>query len=170
LRRLRAALARMLGRPVGATFAPAAGSRVEIDGARIDLPAGWAFKERSGARVVLRSASGHQQATFSVLRLGGTTPPPDFERLCEQRLEAERHLGARRTFFERETSALSDGRPTFLYRGGDRATGRLFSGYLSLSGQRLFTVYVEGAGAATDEHLAAFDALVKSFRPAPLQA
>jgi hypothetical protein len=50
------------------------------------------------------------------------------------------------------------------FSGGEKRTGRVFSGYLTLKQRELITVYVEGIGVAPKDHLASFEALASGLK------
>jgi hypothetical protein len=49
------------------------------------------------------------------------------------------------------------------YSGGVKRTGRIFSGYLSLTKRELVTIYLEGIGVGPKEHLQTFQSFVEGL-------
>ena len=50
------------------------------------------------------------------------------------------------------------------YSGGEKSTGRMFSCYLSQAKKELVTIYVEGIGVASKDHLDSFEAFVTGLK------
>jgi hypothetical protein len=120
---------------------------------------GWTEQGQSPDRRTYRSPSGDEQATLSTLALTQTPTSTEFQLLCEHRLAAERE-GLDGDLLV----TPSDGGLSMFFSGGDRSTHRLFSGYLYVSGSTFHTVYVEGIGVSSSQHLASFQAFVESTR------
>jgi len=57
----------------------------------------------------------------------------------------------------------NQGKFEMIFFGGEKALGRVYSGYLSLARRELVTIYVEGIGIDPAQHVATFQALAKSL-------
>jgi hypothetical protein len=138
------------------------GQRIEIGQTDIFLPNGWQLLKRSDEVLVARSPSG-QQAMASLLRVNSEISFDAFKRLCDIRLDLEKQgftegfLDAKPPFVDGETFNL-------FFSGGDKQSGRLFSGHLSAAQQELLTIYVEGFGVEPRDHLQSFAFLVRGLR------
>lgn len=139
-------------------------TRVAFGNGTLALPDGWSEIKREPDRVTFRSTEGTEQATVS--EMGFSSPPAlaDFKRLCQLRLQAEKQ-GSKDDAILDVTGPSDDGRHfTFIYSGGDKTDHRLFSGYMTLDGKTLTTIYVEGVGVTPQRHLASFKAFVSGYR------
>ena len=131
--------------------------------ARLPVPDGWSVAERTSDRVTLKSESKAQSITLSSLVFGTVPTIEEFTKLCRHRMDAERK-GAPNAFIEEgEPIRISDSL-VFLYSGGDKQSGRIFSGQLLLAGKQLTTTYLESSGIDPKSHLALFSALVGSLK------
>ncbi len=149
----------------GSALAGSGTSPLAIGNARIDVPPGWVVVSRSADRQVLQSSDKRQEATISLMEFGVAPGPAEFERLCALRIEAERKFGA--VVFPAKPPFMEDGRWGYFYSGGDKAQGRVFSGFLSLSGRQLITIYVDGRGIDPKLHVASFSAWVEAMHWTP---
>jgi hypothetical protein len=133
-----------------------------LGSAVIVAPAGWREAKRVEERLTLASPDTKQQATISVMRFGADPSFEDFKRLCEHRLEVEKKDPA--DVLVRAQPAF-DIKGTFgmFYSGVARKTGRVFSGYLSLTKRELVTIYLEGVGVDQDNHLQTFQSFVEGL-------
>jgi hypothetical protein len=105
----------------------------------------------------LPTATDSQQATISLMRFGAVPSYEDFKRLCELRVDAEKK-SASDIFVDPAaptTSPEESGYGAF-YSGGEKSAGRMFSCYLSIAKKELVTIYVEGIGVPSTDHLASF--------------
>ncbi len=129
----------------------------------ITAPTGWTELKKKEDILVLRSEDGHQRATVSGIRLGADASMEDFKKLCAKRIEAENK--AFTNGFVDPTPPFRDGDAFgMFFSGGDKKSGRVFSGYLSLAKRELITLYVESLGTGPKEHLATFKALVSELK------
>lgn len=130
-----------------------------LGSAVIVAPAGWRETKRVEDRLTLASPDAKHQATISVMRFGADASIEDFKLLCQHRLEAEKNDPA--DVFVRAQPAFDiKGKFGMFYSGGAKKTGRVFSGYLSLTKRELVTVYIEAVGVDQDAHLQTFQSFV----------
>lgn|SRR5262249_2540667 len=153
----------MIAAGVGLQVAAKAQEYFTIGSYDIIAPTGWREVKKKEDLLVLRSAVGDQRATITLMRFRAEVSFEDFTKLCDKRMEAER-------------SALTDGfiHPDapferhgvfgMFFSGGDRKSGRVFSGYLSLATRELVTVYVESISVAPEDHLQSFKAFVNGLK------
>jgi hypothetical protein len=120
-------------------------------------------KDRGADRVSLEAAGGRERATISVLDFKVPPSFEDFKRLCEHRIGAEKKASPD-AFVQPSDPWDSQGSFKFLYSGGEKASGRVFSGHLSLKDRQLVTLYVEGIGVVAKAHLGSFEAFMKGFQ------
>ena len=140
-------------------------SHYAFDVARFDAPEGWSLAVHDAERIVYGNQPHTMQATITKLDFAARPSFEEFEHTCQQRLEAERHMLADGFVQPAGTSPTPKGFIA-MYMGGDRTSGRIFSGCLLLVEATLFTIYVEGAGAEPQELGAAFKAIVSACRSA----
>jgi len=133
----------------------------------VTAPVGWRQISKTEDRLVLSSSDQRQQTTISVLRFNSDATFEDFRRLCQHRIDAERKELVDGFIEPDEPKPFKDG-DTFglFYSGGEKRTGRLFSGYLSLAQRQFLTIYVEGLGVAAKIHFETFKAFVDGLKPA----
>jgi hypothetical protein len=95
------------------------------------------------------------------MHLGVSANFDDFKLLCELRFKAERKAMTD-GFIEPDTPApFKDGdKFGMFYSGGEPKSHRLFSGYLLLKQKELLTIYIEGIGVPTSEHVQSFKSFV----------
>ena len=141
------------------------GAQLTIGEASIAAPDSWRVIKREEERITLRSDDDRQQATISWMQFGVRPSFDDFNRLCTLRLLAEKK-DAPDVFITPDVPTPFDnnGRYGLFFGGGDKKSGRLFSGYLSLANKELITIYLEATGVAPEEHLASFKAFVASLK------
>lgn len=140
-------------------------SHYVFDVAAFAAPEGWSLAVHDAERIVYRNDPHTMQATITKLDFAARPSFDEFERTCQQRLEAERHMLADGFVQAAGTSPTPKGFIA-MYMGGDRTSGRIFSGCLLLVDATLFTIYVEGAGAEPQELGAAFKTIVSACRSA----
>jgi hypothetical protein len=131
----------------------------------IVLPAGWQLTSREPERLTFRTSRGGQQATITVLPFKARPSFSDFKRLCEHRLAAEHR--AANVFVEPSEPFDHLGKFGFFFSGGEKANGRLFSGYLLVGKRDLATLYMESFGVSPKEHLQSFATLVEHLKTLP---
>jgi hypothetical protein len=158
LRRLVATLVAGIG-----PGAAAAQQHLTIGHCELIVPLGWNQISKSDERIVLRRTDGKQQATISVLEFTKDPTFDEFKRICQHRIEAE-NKELEDGFIQPEEPSEDHGAYGMLFSGGDRKTGRVFSGYLSLMRKELLTVYVEGLGVTPKENLETFAQFVKGTK------
>ncbi|MES2692208.1 MAG: hypothetical protein V4773_01965 [Verrucomicrobiota bacterium] len=147
---------------IGLTGAASAQQHFTISSVDIVAPADWSEVKKEEGRITLRSADGRQQATVSIMRFGADASFDDFKRLCQLRLEAEKK-DSPDCFVQAEPPFDIESKFGMFYSGGVKKTGRVFSGYLSLTKRELVTVYLEGLSTAPKEHLQTFQSFVESL-------
>lgn len=141
----------------------AEGEVIAIGSATVTAPADWKAAVRRDDRLVFRSGDDHQQATIALLRLGSEPSFDEFKSLCTKRVDAERGQMARG--FVQDDPPFRDGESFgMFFSGGDKDSRRVFSGYLSIVGRELITVYVEGIGVQPKDHLEAFQQFVRALK------
>jgi hypothetical protein len=79
--------------------------------------------------------------------------------MCEHRLEAERRVAPNATLVPQEPFQNRGGFG-FFYSGRDEKSERTFSGFLSLRGKEVVTLYLESSQVASADHAALFKGLV----------
>jgi hypothetical protein len=136
-----------------------------IGKAEIVPPAEWQLTSSVEDRLVFQTADRHQQATISVVHLAADATLEDFTRVCAHWLAAERREMVD-GFIEPENPAPFKQGAVFgmFYSGGEKKTGRIFSGYLSMVRGEFVIVYVEGTGVPPEEHLQSFKAFVTGLK------
>jgi hypothetical protein len=140
----------------------ASAQQLMIGSAQVRTPAGWTEVKKEDARIALRAPDGKQQVTISIMRFGADASFEDFKRLCQLRLEAEKK-DSPDCFVQAEPPHEIKGAFGMFYSGGFKQSGRVFSGYLSLTKRELVTIYLEGLGIDPKEHLQTFKALVEGL-------
>lgn len=141
---------------------PSFAAQVVVGDVGLDLPAGWSIKASSAEHITAVADGLHQQFTLSTLPIASSASMEDFRRLCQQRLAAETSGGVQ-IFVEQQEPFEVDGVFGLFYSGGDKSTGRIFSGYLRLADRHFVTLYLEGT-VAPGVHLETFTALVKALK------
>jgi len=129
----------------------------------IAAPSGWYQLKTINDGVVLSSSNGQERATISLMHFGTAPTFDDFKRLCKHRIEAEQNELADGFIQPTGPSETRDGY-LMVFSGGDRQTGRLFSGYFSLANCELITIYVEAVGVAANNHLESFRSMVEGMK------
>lgn len=158
MKRILASIAAAVGIAGGAK----AQQHFAVGSAQIAAPAGWREVNSTDDRLTLRSADGHQQTTISVMRFGADPSFDDFKRICQHRIEAEKKASPD-CFIQAEAPFDLKGKFGMFYSGGDKKSGRIFSGYLSVEKRELVIVYVEGIGVAPKVNLETFKAFVEGL-------
>ena len=148
---------------VGLTCAAAAEPHFTIGGAVVAAPAGWREVKKEDERITLHSPDDRQQATISVMYFGADASFEDFKRLCALRIEAEKkELGS--GFIEPTAPYEKGGRFGMMFYGGEKKTGRIFAGHLSLEKKALITIYLEGSGVDPKQHMELFETFVTGLK------
>ena len=147
---------------VGLTSCAPAPPHFTIGTADVAAPAGWTVQKRADDRLTLRAPDGRQQATVSVMRFGADPSFEDFKRLSQLRLDAEKK-DSPDCFIQSDPPFDLKGKFGMFYSGGDKKTGRVFSGYLSLERRELVVIYLEGLGVDPKEPLEAFQTFAKGI-------
>jgi hypothetical protein len=130
--------------------------------ATIAVPPGWYQAKTISDGIVLSSPDDQERATISVMHFATAPTFDDFKQLSRLRVEAEQNELA--DGFVQPTGPTSTSKGYLLvFSGGDRQTGRVFSGYSSLVDCELITVYVEGIGVAANKHLESFRRIVQGI-------
>jgi hypothetical protein len=137
--------------------------RFRLGSADFILPAGWRAVKRSEEVYIVRPVHEDQQATISLVRFESEPSFDAFKALCEKRLYFERRELADGDLESVPPSA--DGR-TFskFFSGVDIKNNRLFSGCILLAGTDLFTIYLEGSGMSSKQHLNSFVAILSCLK------
>jgi hypothetical protein len=141
----------------------ASAQQFTIGSAQVRTPSGWTEVKKDEEGIVLRAPEGKQQATISVVRFGADASFEDFKRLCQLRLEAEKK-DSPDCFVQSEPPFDLKGKFGMFYSGGEKQSGRVFSGYLSLTKRELVTIYLEGLAIDPKEHLQTFQAFVEGLK------
>jgi hypothetical protein len=104
---------------------------------------------------VLRENARAQQVTLSTMQFA--TPPTfaEFEALCATRIAAEKVFAADASI-QTERASGNNGMYAFTFSGTDNASGRVFSGLLTLKQSQLVTLYLESAGVSANDHRKTF--------------
>lgn len=133
--------------------------------ASFTTPSGWREVKRGAESLVFDSADGQQRLTISLMRFGSDPTFADFKLICEHRFAAERQE-LPDGFISPDHPEAFENRGTFgmFFFGGDKKSGRIFSGHLSLKGKELVSLYVEGFNIEPAEHLEAFKVIVSSLK------
>jgi hypothetical protein len=97
------------------------------------------------------------------MRFGADASFEDFKRLCQLRLEAKKK-DSPDCFVQSEPPFDIKRKFGMFYSGGVKKTGRVFSGYLSLTKRELVTIYLEGLGIAPKDHLQTFQGFVEGLK------
>lgn len=147
---------------VGLTGIASAQQHFTISTADVVAPAGWSEAKKESDRLTLQSSDGRQYATISIMRFGADASFDDFKRLCQLRLEAEKK-DSPDCFIQSEPPFDIKGKFGLFYSGGVKKTGRVFSGYLTLTKRELVTIYIEGLGIDPKDHLQTFQSFVKGL-------
>jgi hypothetical protein len=149
----------------GALFGPSHRfeQRLELGSAGLVLPQGWRVTKKNDEICTLRPADDLQQATISLIRFKSSPDFDAFKMLCDKRLAAEKRvLGS--GFVEAQPPAFSQGVFNMFFSGGNEENGHLFSGCLMLVKSELYTIYLEGTGISTRQHVESFAVLLSRFK------
>jgi hypothetical protein len=149
---------------IAAATSASADSPIVLGNARLAVPGGWTVVRQQPDRVTLKSKDGRQQTSFSSLTFAAAPSFEEFKRICAHRVQGER-LELKDGFIEPDVpQPFRDGDSLgMFFSGSDRASGRVFSGYLTLKDRQLVTVYVEGLGVDPKEHLRIFKEFVQGL-------
>jgi hypothetical protein len=129
----------------------------------VAVPDGWTETKREGTKVAFVTEDQLEFATISHRTFGREPSFGEFEVMCEQRLTAERQA-LEDGFVESKGASEQAGVCTLIYFGGDKATNRMFSGFLLLAADTLVTIYVEGLGIEPQRHMASFGAFAQGCK------
>src|SRR5262249_30408636 len=101
-----------------------------LGSSELSLPSGWRQVKRDEDKLVFRSADQRQQATVTVMHFGADPTFESFTKLCQHRIDVEKR-DLSDGFIEPDTPKPFKDGDTFglLYYGGDKKSGRVFSGY-----------------------------------------
>lgn len=124
-------------------------------------PSGWQLLRTETDSLVFQTTDERQQATISVMQLVSTATFEEFKHFCDVRVANERKFLTDGFIEPKNPTPFKDG-DTFgmFYSGADRKSGRVFSANFSLKRGELVTVYVEGLGVSSNDHLQSFKAFV----------
>ena len=143
--------------------AASATENFSFGGCDIIAPTGWHEIKRTNDVLTLRSADGKEQATVSTMNFSSETTFEDFKKLCEKRIAADKQELSD-GFVNPSEPFKSENLFGMFFSGGDKKSGRVFSGYLSFTKNQLVTVYVEGVGVSPENHLATFKKFVSGLK------
>jgi hypothetical protein len=148
---------------IGIGIAAGASQDFSFQGCEIAAPAGWRESKKKEDVLVLRSPNGQEQATITAMRFRTNATFEDFKRLCETRVALEKKEMSD-GFVSPSDPYLDGGGFGMMFSGGDKQSGRLCSGYLTLTNRVLITVYVEGIRIPPKDHLATFKQFVSGLK------
>jgi hypothetical protein len=147
---------------LGAATVSAAES-FSFQGCKITAPVGWKEISRTNDALTFRSADGKEQATISEMSFSPETTFENFKKICDKRMIAEKKVLS--DGFVNPSEPFNNGNLFgMFFSGGDKKSGRVFSGYLSFAKNQLITVYVEGTGVSPENHLATFKTFASSLK------
>ncbi len=133
-----------------------------FSGCEIAAPAGWREMKRTTNALTLRSSDGKEQAMITTMSFGTEATFDDFKRVCQKRIEAEKREVS--DGLVNPSEPFKDGNLFgMMFSGGDKKSGRVFSGYLSYTKRELITLYVEGVVTPTN-HLATFKQFIGGLK------
>ena len=132
----------------------------------ITTPTGRHELRRSPDCIVLRDEKQHERAILSLMHTDSDDSLDAFERICLHRIEAERSELHDDGFITPASPHPSrDGDTLFFsYTGGDKSSHRVFSTYMTMAGNDVFILYLEGIDVAPEDHQAIFEQLVANLR------
>jgi hypothetical protein len=115
--------------------------------------------------LVLRSENGQLQATITAFDMNAAASLDDFKLICQTRLDAEKQ-GLEDGFVTPDPPQPFQEGTAFgmYYYGGEKKTGRVFYGYLSMLGNNLTTIYVEGFAVSPEMVGESFTTFVRGLR------
>jgi len=139
---------------------------VEIGTSTIAVPTGWCETSRAEDKVCLQSEDGTQRATLSVTQFVSAPTFEQFKLMCDIRYKGEKKF-LTEGFIEPDfPEPFNDGTLFgMVFCGGDKATQRVFAGYLALLRQELITIYIEGS-PPIENAMESFKAFVAGLRRA----
>ncbi len=152
-----------LAASIGFCCAAFAQEQASLGDFTVAIPKGWTQHQKKDDLLTYRSTNSLQQVTVSTLHLGTDASFADFEKLCKKRIEAEKTEFVH-GFIEPGEPFKAEGLFGMFFSGGDKTTGRMFSGYLVYAKQELLTVYVESNGVTPKDHLDVFHDIVKGVK------
>lgn len=131
----------------------------------ITTPAGWHELRRDPGCLVLRSPDQREQAILSLLETGSGDRLRGFDEIRRQRMDAERSALDEGGFILPETPqpTLEGDGLAFAWSGQDRATRRVFSTYMTMVGNDVFILYLEGIDVAPGTQRAELDRMVRNL-------
>jgi hypothetical protein len=156
-------LLRKLAVTVGLASTASAQEHFRNGSVEATAPPGWKAAKTEAERLVVRSPDGREQATIALMRFGTDPSFDDFKMMCQRRLELEKEEAD--GFVQAAAPVEDRGAFNMLFSGGNKKTGRMYSGFLSLAKRELVTVYVEGIGVEPRNHLKSFESFVTGLRP-----
>jgi len=129
---------------------------------QIEAPDSWTMLSHADDKVVLTSNQ-QQQATISLMRFEVELNFEQFKTLCAAQIRAVQKA-VPSAFVEPESPFQDRGAFGMFYFGGDKTTGQIFFGYLSLAQRELVTMFVEGFGVDPQAQGSDFSRFVKSLK------
>ncbi len=139
------------------------GSEVEFGPVTLAVPDGWNETGREGERITFLHEDKVEHVTVSYRIFARDPSFGEFQALCEHRLDAERKA-LQDGFLEQRGPNDGEGGYTLIFFGGDRATGRMFSGLLVLAADTLVAIYVEGFAIEPERHQQSFTAFAQGWQ------
>ncbi len=130
-----------------------------------DVPVEWTEIRREKERLTFAAPDGKLQTTVSLMCFGIEPSWENFKRLCSLRYEAEKQ-GPNVVFLQPEYSAPfeEEGKFGMFFSGEEKKVGRLFSGFLTLQGKELITIYVEGLHVDSENLFKSFHGFVSNLK------
>lgn len=155
-------LIRKLAMAMGLASTASAQEHFRIGSVEVAAPSDWKAEKTEAERLVLRSPDGREQATIALMRFGADPSFDDFKRMCQKRIDLEKEEAG--GFVHADAPFEDRGAFGMLFSGGNRKTGRAYSGFLSLAKRDLVTVYVEGIDVDPRNHFKSFETFVKGLQ------
>ena len=151
---------------VGLTGSAMADDNIEALGnATFSIPEGWTKIGGTDGRLTFAAPDGQQQLTVSLMRFGPAPSFADFGRICAHRYEAEKNGVAHLSLTpENPVPQEESDKFTMSFSGKEEASGRIFSGLLSLKNKELITVYLEGIEVDAATNRKVFAEIVTSLK------
>lgn len=100
---------------------------------------------------------------MSLIRFSEPISFEQFQLLCDKRIAVE-SKGLTDGYVDPERAFMASASFGMFFSGGDKATGRMFFGYLCQARQELLTIYLEGIDVDPAHHAKDFQALVQSLK------
>lgn len=127
------------------------------------IPVGFNELNRSKDMIILKSIKDEQQITVSGMLMSLNVSHEDFKKICDKRINAERHDSS--VYFINPSEPFKNGDTyTMFFSGGDKKSRRIFSGYLSLTKGELITAYLEGLDISPEQHFNQFKKVVNCLK------